>query len=73
MVHGPIEAYWNITSGAFHNQISQVPKAHIVDSLILFYFIRKVEKMLELYATYEHVCEKLGEWYVKGWPPLILK
>ena len=67
----PNEAYWNITSGAFHNQISQVPKALIADSLVLFSFIRKVKKMLELYATYKHVCEKLGECYVKGWPPLI--
>ena len=52
MVHAPNVAYWNNISGSFNNQIFQVPKAHIADSLILFSFIRKVEKMLELYGTY---------------------
>ena len=50
-MHAPNEAHWNITGGAFHNKIFQVPKGHIADSLILFSYIRTVEKMLELYGT----------------------
>ena len=57
-------AHWKITNGAFHNQISQVPKAHIADSLVLLPFISKVENMLELYGVFELVCEKIASWYV---------
>ena len=57
--------HWKITSGgAFYNKISQILKAHVADSLVLFPFISKVEKMLELYGAYELVCGKNGKWYV---------
>ena len=62
MAHAPNEAHWKITSGAFHHKISQVPKAHIADALVLFPFIEN--------GAYELVCEKIGVWYVKGWQPL---
>ena len=66
MPHESNVAHWKITSGAFNHKISQVPKAHSADSLVLFPFIRKVEKVLELNGTYELLCENSGAWYVKG-------
>ena len=43
-------------------------KSHIADSLVLFPFIRKVEKVIELYEGYMDLyVKKIGAWYVKGW------
>ena len=60
MAHAPNVVHWKIISGALHYKISQKPKAHIADSLVLFPFIRKVENVFELYGAYELVCEKLA-------------
>ena len=34
-----------ITSGAFHHKLYQVSKAHFADLLVLFPFVRKIEKV----------------------------